>query len=90
MGDRVLSWTGRASTGLLTIGLAILLARPDSAVGARAVYVGVTVLMLTPMTRVLLALARSVRADDTIATALAAAILAVVAASVFVAFGFGS
>jgi uncharacterized membrane protein len=86
MAEQILDWAGRASTALLAIGLAFLMARPDSVAGARVVYVGVAALMLTPVTRVLLALTRSARVRDSTAVWLAAAILTVVATTVAVAF----
>jgi uncharacterized membrane protein len=86
MAERILDWAARASTALLAVGLAFLMARPDSVAGARVVYVGVAALMLTPITRVLLALTRSARLRDSTSVWLAATILTVVAASVAVAF----
>ncbi|MGE0461900.1 MAG: DUF1634 domain-containing protein [Vicinamibacterales bacterium] len=83
--DRLFEWNGRVSTALMAVGLVTIGMWPDAPWAAWPVYVGLLMLILTPVSRVVVATARYVRAGDRLSTLLTAAILVVIALSAWAA-----
>ena len=79
--ERLFAITGHVSTALMGAGVAALWLYPDSRRGATIVYVGLVVLMLTPVTRVIVACVRYVRTGDRLSALLTFGILGVLALS---------
>ncbi len=79
--ERVFAASGYLSTALMAYGVAALWLHPDSWWAAAVVYVGLVVLMLTPVTRVIVACVRYLRAGDLGSALLTAGILVVIALS---------
>jgi Protein of unknown function (DUF1634) len=79
--ERVLAMSGHLSTALMAYGVAALWLHPESWWAAAVVYVGLVVLMLTPVTRVVVACGRYLRAGDRSSAVLTAGILVVIALS---------
>ena len=79
--ERLFVITGHLSTALMAIGVAALWLYPGSWWAAAVVYLGLVVLMLTPVTRVAVACIRYVRADDRLSALLTLGILGVLALS---------
>jgi len=79
--DRLLLWNGFLSTALMAAGLITIGAWPATPWATWPVYVGLLLLMLTPVSRVVVASARYVRAGDRRSAALTIAILIVIALS---------
>lgn len=85
MTDRLFEWNGRLSTALMAMGLVTIGMRPEAPWAAWPVYLGLLMLILTPVSRVVVAAARYARAGDRRSTLLTAAILVVIALSVWAA-----
>lgn len=85
--ERLFAISGTMTTVLLAGGVAALWLRPGSRLATTVVQAGLILLMLTPVTRVMVACVRSVRAGDRLLAALTAAILAVLALSAWAARG---
>lgn len=79
--ERLFQWNGLVSTVLLAVGLVTIGARPDASWATWPVYLGLLLLMLTPVSRVMVATARYVRAGERLSSALTIAILIVIALS---------
>ena len=79
--ERVIALSGHLSTALMAYGVAALWLHPDSGSAAAIVYFGLVVLMLTPVTRVIVACARYLRAGETGSALLTFGILLVLAVS---------
>ena len=79
--ERLLGITGHLCTALMAGGVVALAVRPGSRWAAALVYAGLLVLMLTPVTRVLVACARYLRAGDRASALLTIGILVVIALS---------
>jgi uncharacterized membrane protein len=79
--ERVFVSSGYLSTALMAYGVAALWLHPDSLWAAAVVYLALVVLMLTPVTRVVVACSRYVRAGDRLSAMLTAGILVVIALS---------
>jgi uncharacterized membrane protein len=73
--------SGHLSTALMAYGVAALWLHPDSWWAAAVVYVGLVVLMLTPVTRVVVACIRYLRAGELGSALLTIGILLVIALS---------
>ena len=86
MSDRLFAVTGHLSTALMAYGVAALWLHPDSRWATAVVYAALVTLMLTPVTRVIVACTRYVRAGDHQSAFLTIGILAVIAASGLVAW----
>jgi multisubunit Na+/H+ antiporter MnhG subunit len=84
--ERGFAMTGYLSTALMVYGVAGLWLHPDSRWAAAVVYIGLLVLMLTPVSRVVVAGARYLRAGDRGSALLTLGILAVLALSAWVAW----
>jgi uncharacterized membrane protein len=83
--DRLFAWNGHLSTALMALGLVAIWARPDAPWATLPVSAGLLMLMLTPVSRVIVASARYVRVGDRLSAALTAAILVVIALSAWAA-----
>lgn len=79
--DRLFQWNGYLSTALMALGLLTIAAWPRAPWAPLPVYVGLLMLMLTPVSRVLVATARYVQAGDRLSAALTVSILIVIALS---------
>jgi hypothetical protein len=79
--ERIFAVSGHASTALMAYGIAALWLHPDSWWAAAVVYAAMLVLMLTPVTRVIVACTNYVRAGDRVSALLTAGILLVIALS---------
>ncbi len=86
MSERLFAWSGHLSSVLLAVGAAALSWRPDDAWGAAAVYAGLVVLMLTPVSRVVVACVRFARVGDRASAALTLGILGVILISAVTAW----
>ena len=84
--DRLFAITGHLSTALMAIGVVALWLYPRSWWAAAVVYAGLVVLMLTPVTRVVVACIRYARADDRLSAVLTLGILGVLALSGWMAW----
>jgi uncharacterized membrane protein len=82
--ERLLLVNGYLSTALLAYGLLALWWAPD-AYWSVALHAGLLMLVLTPVTRVLVASGRYLRAGDWFSAALTAGILAILALSAWAA-----
>ncbi len=83
--DRLFVVLGHLCTALLAGGLVASWVVPDARWTMWPVYAGLVLLMLTPVTRVVVACARYVRAGDRRSAALTVAILVILAISGWVA-----
>lgn len=83
--DRLLVLGGYLSTALMIYGLGALAWSPHAYWSTAPVYAGLLILMLTPVTRVVVACARYLRAGDRLSAALTAGILVVIAISAWTA-----
>lgn len=79
--ERLLAGTGHVSTLLMAYGVLALWLHPESSTARNAVYAGLVVLMLTPVTRVIVACVRYLRAGDRGSALLTVGILVVIALS---------
>lgn len=79
--ERFFSVSGHLSAALMAIGLAALWLSPASRWAAVVVYAGLLVLMLTPVTRVVVACIRYLRAGELGSALLTIGILLVIAIS---------
>lgn len=79
--ERAFTWSGYLSTALMAYGVAALWLHPESWWAAAVVYLALVVLMLTPVTRVIVACAGYVREGDRSAALMTAGILLVIAVS---------
>jgi hypothetical protein len=79
--ERIFAASGYLSTALMAYGVAALWLHPESWWAAAVVYLGLVVLMLTPVTRVLVACVRYLRAGDMGSALLTLGILVVIALS---------
>jgi hypothetical protein len=79
--ERAFSVSGYVSTALMAYGVAALWLHPESWWAAAVVYVAMVMLMLTPVTRVIVACARYLRAGDHRSALLTAGILLVIVVS---------
>ncbi len=84
--ERVFVSSGYLSTALMAYGVAALWLHPDSLWAAAVVYLALVVLMLTPVTRVIVACSRYLRAGDRLSAMLTAGILVVIALSAWAAW----
>jgi hypothetical protein len=85
--ERVFAATGHVSTALMACGIAALWLHPESWWAAAVVYAGLVVLMLTPVTRVMVACVRYFRSGDRGSGLLTIGILIVIALSGWAAWG---
>jgi uncharacterized membrane protein len=85
MTERVLVLSGYLSIALMICGLGALAWSPHAYWSTAPVYAGLLILMLTPVTRVIIACLRYLRDGDHVAAALTAGILAVIAVSAWTA-----
>lgn len=76
---------GQVSTALLVAGLVALWLWPTEPRAAAPIYAGLLLLMVTPITRVVVACGRYLKAGDRFSAALTFAILVVVALSAWAA-----
>jgi hypothetical protein len=79
--ERVIAMSGHLSTALMAYGVAALWLHPDSGSAAAVVYLGLIVLMLTPVTRVIVACTGYIRSGDTGSALLTLGILLVLSVS---------
>ncbi|GEM_PF-1101371 len=79
--DRLFQWSGYLSTTLMALGLVTIGMWPDAPWAPLPVYAGLLMLMLTPVSRVLVATTRYLRAGDRLSAALTVSILIVIALS---------
>jgi uncharacterized membrane protein len=79
--ERLFQWNGYLSTALMALGLVTLAAWPDATWASWPVYAGLLMLMLTPVSRVVVATVRYLRAGDRLSVALTVSILVVIALS---------
>lgn len=79
--ERLFRWTGHACTTLMAYGLVASWIAPSAWWATWPVYGGLLLLMLTPVTRVVVACARYVRAGDRRSALLTAAILVMIGLS---------
>jgi hypothetical protein len=84
--ERLFAVTGHLSTALMAYGVAALWLHPESWWAAAVVYGALVMLMLTPVTRVVVACTRYLRAGDRLSALLTVGILAVIGLSVGVAW----
>jgi len=82
---RLFAFTGRATTGLLVAGLVTSGLLPGSAWPTQLIHVGLLMLMVTPITRVVVACVGYLREGDRLSALLTAAILMLVAAGGYLA-----
>lgn len=87
--ERLFAWTGYLYTVLMAYGVAALWLHPDSLWGTRAIYAGLVLLILTPVSRVVVSCARYVRAGDRSSAWLTLGILAVILISAMTAWSKG-
>lgn len=87
MTERLFTASGHLSTAMMAYGVAALWLHPDSWWAAAIVYIGLIVLMLTPVSRVIVALARFTRGGDRQSALLTLAILIVLAISAVAGWG---
>lgn len=85
--ERLFCWTGHLCTALMVIGLAAIQASPGATWGTAIVYAALVVLMLTPVSRVMVACVRFARAGDRGSALLTVGILVVIAISAITAWG---
>ena len=83
--ERALALSGHLSTALMLYGLVALAWSPHAYWSTAPVYAGLLILMLTPVTRVIIACGRYLREGDRMSAALTAGILAVIAISAWTA-----
>jgi uncharacterized membrane protein len=83
--ERGLVFSGYLSTALMIYGLGALAWSPHAYWSTAPVYAGLLILMLTPVTRVVLACAHYLREGDRTSAALTAGILVVIAVSAWTA-----
>jgi len=83
--DRALVLGGHLSTALMIYGIGALVWSPHAYWSTAPVYAGLLILMLTPVTRVIVACVRYVREGDRKSAALTAGILVVIALSAWTA-----
>jgi uncharacterized membrane protein len=83
--ERVLVFSGHLSTALMICGLGALSWRPHGFWSTAPVYAGLLILMLTPVTRVVIACAGYLREGDRVSAALTASILLLLAVSAYLA-----
>jgi hypothetical protein len=79
--DRAFATTGYLNTALMAYGVAALWLHPGSSWATGVVYLGLVLLMLTPVSRVAVAGIRYIRAGDFSSALLTLGILAVLALS---------
>jgi uncharacterized membrane protein len=79
--ERLFQWNGYLSSALMALGLVTIAVWPGAPWAPLPVYVGLVMLMLTPVSRVLVATARYLRAGDRLSAALTVSILIVIALS---------
>jgi uncharacterized membrane protein len=79
--ERLFEITGHLSAALMAAGVAALWLYPSAWWAAGVVHLGLVVLMLTPVTRVVVACIRYARADDRLSALLTLGILGVLALS---------
>ena len=84
--ERLFSTSGHVSTALMAYGVAALWLHPDSRWAAAVVYAALLLLMLTPITRVVVACTRYVRAGDGLSALLTIGILVVIGLSAWAAW----
>lgn len=82
---RLFAFTGRATTVLLVAGLVTSGLQPGSAWPTPLIHVGLLMLMVTPITRVVVACVGYLRQGDRLSALLTAAILMLVAAGGYLA-----
>ncbi|MCC7124992.1 MAG: DUF1634 domain-containing protein [Acidobacteria bacterium] len=85
--ERLFVWNGHLSTLLMIAGLVTSWWWPAQPAAATLLYAGLLLLMVTPVTRVVAACTRYVAEGDRLSASLTAAILVVIAISVWVAAG---
>ena len=83
--ERAFVLSGYLSTALMVYGLAALAWSPHAYWSTVPVYAGLLILMLTPVTRVVIACARYIREGDRMSAGLTAGILVVIALSAWTA-----
>ncbi len=83
--DRLFVWNGHLSTVLMIAGIISSWLWPAQPAAAAPLYVGLLLLMVTPVTRVVVACARYVAEGDRLSASLTAAILVVIALSAWIA-----
>jgi uncharacterized membrane protein len=83
--ERLFAASGHVSTALMAYGVAALWLHPDSRWAAAVVYAALMVLMLTPVSRVVVASVRFLRAGDRASALLTGGILLVIALSAWIA-----
>jgi uncharacterized membrane protein len=83
--ERALVLGGHLSLALMIGGLGALAWNPHADWSTMPVYAGLLILMLTPVTRVVIACARYIREGDRMSAALTAGILVVIAISAWTA-----
>jgi hypothetical protein len=86
MTERFFAWSGHISSVLLAAGVALMWWRPDDVWGAAAVHAGLVVLMLTPVSRVVVACVRFARVGDRGSVVLTLGILGVILISAVTAW----
>ena len=84
--DRLFTVSGHVSTALMACGVAALWLHPDSRGAVMVVHAALLMLMLTPVTRVIVACARYLRAGDWLSALLTIGILAVIGLSGWLAW----
>jgi uncharacterized membrane protein len=82
---RLFAFTGRATTVLLVAGLVTSGLLPGSGWPTQLIHVGLLMLMVTPITRVVVACVGYLREGDRLSALLTAAILVLVAAGGYLA-----
>ena len=84
--ERLFATSGHVSTALMAYGVAALWLHPDSRWAAAGVSAALLLLMLTPITRVVVACTRYVRAGDGLSALLTIGILVVIGLSAWAAW----
>jgi uncharacterized membrane protein len=83
--DRLLTWSGHLSTGLMAYGIGAMAWSPQAYWSTAPVYAGLLIMMLTPTARVTIACGRYLREGDRLSASLTAGILVVLALSAWAA-----
>lgn len=83
--ERLFVWNGHLSTLLMIAGIVTSWLWPAQPAATVPLYAGLLLLMVTPVTRVVVACARYIAEGDRLSASLTAAILVVIAISAWVA-----